>query len=449
MKPLNNLIILLISLAVSLAGYIGIGYFTVRTNFPQLISLVALLFIGYGLIWKYKSVIKSVYTWLTIAILFRAVFLFNTPNLSDDYPRFIWDGELISNGVSPFKYTPNQFDSIQPISPIQNQDILLKEMNSPNYFSIYPPVLQIIFTASSSISNGNIYATIIVMKLIMLASEIISLLLLFKILTFLKQPKERWLLYAFNPLIIIELVGNLHFEGVLIPFLLGAVYLYLRNRLHLSAISMALAVCSKLLPLMFLPYILWRLGLKKGVIYCSIVCSLTIVMFIPFIDLELLQNLSQSIDLYFQSFEFNAGIYFFARWIGTLITGYNQIGIIGPLLSALALVIILILSIKKSKLNFDMTTRFLLMLSSYFLLATIVHPWYVSGLLALCITTKYRFPIVWSALIFLSYYTYKDTTYTESMLLVTIEYTIVIGYLIYELKTKKGEVLLTSPLNAI
>jgi alpha-1,6-mannosyltransferase len=445
MRPLNNPTILIGAFVTSAAAYIGLGYFTERTNFPQLISLVALLFISYAVIWKYRSSVKSIYIWLTAAIILRALFVFNTPNLSDDYPRFIWDGELISNGISPFKYTPHQFDSIQPIATIPNQDALLQAMNSPNYFSIYPPVLQGIFTASSAISNGNIYANIIVMKLIMLASEIVSLLLIFKILTFLKQLKERWLLYAFNPLIIIELVGNLHFEGVLIPFLLGAIYLYLQNKLHLSAISMALAVCSKLLPLMFLPFILWRLGLKKGVVYCSIVCSLTILMFIPLIDMELLYNLSQSIDLYFQSFEFNAGIYFLARWVGTIITGYNQIGIIGPLLSIIALSIIILLSVKKSTFSFDITSRFLLMLSVYFLLATIVHPWYLTGLLALSITTQYRFPVLWSALIFMSYYTYKDTTYTESMWLVAIEYTAVIGYLIYELKTKRGEALSTSP----
>ncbi len=434
---------LLISVLISSAiFYLIVGYHTPRSLSIQLFGLVALLFGGYVYIYKYYNSIPSFKVWLSIAILFRLIFIFNTPNLSDDYPRFIWDGELIVHGESPFSYTPIQYDSIcEGNAVIPNQKKLLLEMNSPDYFSIYPPVLQTIFSMSSLVSGGNIKMTIILMKLIMLTSEIASVLFLFAILKFLNQPKERWLLYAFNPLIIIELVGNLHFEGVMIPFLLGSVYYILKNKLTHSALFMALAVESKLLPLMFLPLIITKLGFKKGIRYTTIVGGLTLLMFIPFINLDLIDNFSKSLDLYFQRFEFNASIYYILRWLGYQTKGHNMIHILGVLSSLVSLGIILYISFKKVKSEITFTHRMLLIFSTYFFFATIVHPWYVSGLVAIAAIGHYRYPMLWSGLIFLSYYTYKDSSYTENLFLVALEYSLIFGVLFWELfsiKKQKG-----------
>jgi len=423
--------------------YRAIGYCTPRTNFNQLIGLVALLFGGYVYIFKNFKTFSSFKVWLGIAILFRLIFVFNVPNLSDDYPRFIWDGEMIAQGESPFGYTPAQYDSIQgDLEVIPNQKKLLHEMNSPDYFSIYPPVLQSIFTVSARLSGGDIKMAILLMKLVMLASEIASLLFLFAILKFLKQPKERWLLYAFNPLIIIELVGNLHFEGVMIPFLLGAIYYILKKQLHISAVFMALAVGAKLLPLMFLPLILNKLGFKKGMKYSIIVGVLTVLMFIPFINIDLIENFSKSLDLYFQRFEFNASIYYILRWLGFQAEGHNLIKILGVASSITSLALILFISFKKLKTEVNFTHRMLLLFSTYFFFATIVHPWYVSGLVAIAAIGNFRYPMLWSGLIFLSYYTYRDTTYTENLYFVALEYVLVFGLLFWELYKNKKTVMI-------
>jgi alpha-1,6-mannosyltransferase len=74
----------------------------------------------------------------------------------------------------------------------------------------------------------------------------------------------------------------------------------------------------------------------------------------------------------------------------------------------------------------------------YFLFVTILHPWYITTLLALSIFTSYRFPLVWTGLIFLTYVGYTATGFTENLWLTAFEYIGVIGYFIFEFKSQKN-----------
>ena len=76
-------------------------------------------------------------------------------------------------------------------------------------------------------------------------------------------------------------------------------------------------------------------------------------------------------------------------------------------------------------------------ISFYFLLSTTIHPWYVATPLLLCVFTKYRFPVVWSATVMLSYIAYNGIMVEENFWLITLEYGIVAGYAIWEIFFKK------------
>lgn len=80
----------------------------------------------------------------------------------------------------------------------------------------------------------------------------------------------------------------------------------------------------------------------------------------------------------------------------------------------------------------------LLGVSAYFFLSTTVHPWYIATPLILSIFTRYRFAILWSFLVYLSYYAYGNEQFQENLWLVAAEYLLVIGYFIWEfLKLQK------------
>ena len=367
---------------------------------------------------------------IALAIICRFVLIFSFPNLSDDIYRFIWDGNLIENGVNPFDLLPMEALN-EGYQGIDKE--LFNELNSKEYFTVYPPVCQGIFGLSSLLSEG-ISLPAYFMKSLMFLFELGSIFFILQALELCKLPKSNVLIYALNPLIIIEVMGNIHFEGAMIFFLLLCFYLLLKDKLWLAGVSMALSICSKLLPLMFLPSLLNKLGFKKSVAFYLVSGLVIMLLFYPLISGMFFENFANSVDLYFRKFEFNASIYYLLRWLGELLVGYNLISMFGPMLGLLSFFSILALAFLLGK--SDLKAWPLVMLFSvsvYLFLTTTVHPWYLSLPIVLCLFTRFRFPIIWSGLIMLTYANYAAAEYQENLLIVGIEYSIVFTFLIYEL----------------
>lgn len=377
---------------------------------------------------------------MAFALICRISLLFSIPNLSDDYFRFIWDGRLLANGINPFSYLPSEIiDShLMTIAGVDQE--LFANLNSPNYYTIYPPVCQFIFWISAMLFPSSITGSVLVMKCFILLAEIGSIYLLIKIISKLNLDKRNVLLYALNPLVIMELTGNIHFEAVMIFFLLVFIYFLVEDKLMPAALFLGLAVATKLLPLIFLPLLIRRIGFKKNVFFGLIVFAVVLILFMPFIDDKLINNLSSSITLYFQRFEFNTSTYYILRWIGCQIMGYNAIATIGIILGSVTFISIMLLTFfEKGPDNKNIPQTMLFALTIYFLLANIVHPWYITSLVALSVLSSWRYSIIWSGVVFLSYYAYKSIPYQESIWLITLEYTLVGGYYLYERysRTKK------------
>jgi len=76
-------------------------------------------------------------------------------------------------------------------------------------------------------------------------------------------------------------------------------------------------------------------------------------------------------------------------------------------------------------------------LTFYYFTATTVHPWYVTTLLILSVFTNYKFPLVWSFAIILSYLAYLNTNNTENLWIIGLEYAIVYSVFIWEVFINK------------
>ena len=429
---------LLLATAISVLLYVLFLYLTPRTEFYGLILLFTALFAVYGW-WLFGDNWKERGKYiLPLGILFRLIALFSLPLLSDDYYRFIWDGLLIHGGISPFEALPSAIMNDAALSAQLglNED-LFNGLNSPDYFTIYPPVLQGVFAVASWIFPRDIYAAVLVMKLFVFLAECGSLILLKKIISLRKLP-DHWLaIYAFNPLVIIELTGNLHFEALMIFFLLATWLLLLQDRWLRSVIPFALAVCSKLLPVMLMPLFIRRLGWKRTIIYGMAAGILTVLMFLPILDLETLQNLRASLGLYFGKFEFNASIWYIVREIGYQQVGWNIIQEAGKYLSFATVALILIYTLLEQKPNMsNLAGGIMWVFLIYFAFATIVHPWYITTLIAFGGLTGYRFFLLWSLLIPLTYITYQTTPYVEPLWVPALIYACMYGWILIELKTK-------------
>jgi hypothetical protein len=244
-------------------------------------------------------------------------------------------------------------------------------------------------------------------------------------------------IYALNPLVILELTGNLHFEGIVLFFVLLAIFAFQKYKYMHGAVALAFGVLTKLTPLMFLPLLFKKKGLKKSTIAFLLIGVVIFLFSIPLINLDVLIGFKQSLSLFFYKFEFNASLFFLVRFFGFQMVGYDVIQTFGPLMSIVSLFIILIYSLVVVKKETDWSVAISTVLFTQLIFATTVHPWYIIPLVALSPLTGYLFPIFWSYLIFLTYVGYLPDGYSHQFSIIALEYIIVIGLAGYEILLNK------------
>tara|TARA_R110000850_G_scaffold254614_1_gene380189 strand:+ start:75418 stop:76779 length:1362 start_codon:yes stop_codon:yes gene_type:complete len=451
MEKLNLYRIPLLMVAASLVFYWSFAYQLERSDFIKLFSLyAALFFIFYKLVQINAGNFKFL-LWTGIAL--RAVFILSIPNLSQDFYRFLWDGRLLMQGINPYLSTPASF-ALPGMMGIHQAQELIDGMGALNasHYSNYPPLSQGIYALAALLAGKSILGSVIVLRLVLIAADIGTVLFGKKLLEKLQLPAHHIFWFFLNPFIIIELTGNLHFEGVMVFFLVGALYFLATKKWLWSGIFLGLSVATKLLPLLFLPLLLpyfitqfptKAAALKKLIIYYITVLATVLVLFVPFLSEAFLQNFGKTLSLWFVTFEFNASVYYLIRWIGFETVGWNIIGTVGTILPVITLLFVLYLSLfRKAASIRHLATLMLFAFCFYLLLSTTVHPWYLTIPLVLSLFTRYRFLLVWSFMIVLSYTAYGPGGFQENLWLVALEYVVVIGYFVWEVGVKKRGVAL-------
>ena len=434
----------LLALLLSAAAYAGLAYATPRAEFGQLLALMGLALAAYGWLLRTRLPLR----WgLGAALLFRLLWLPAQPALSDDMYRFRWDGLLVAHGVNPFQFRPDEVvangartalpDAATRAELLPDLQQLYRQLNSPHYYSVYPPVCQAVFGAAAGLFPSSERGFVMSLRVAVLLAEAGTAWLLLALLPAMGWPAARALRYLLHPLVIVELTGNLHFEALAICLVLLAIWLLHRQWWLRSAGALGLAVAAKLLPLLALPLLVRRLGWRRFVAYAAVVAATLLVLFAPFISVALVVNISRSLDLYFRSFEFNASIYYVLRAIGYRLTGYDEIARIGPGLALTAGLFGLGLAWRERRLTLaTLPVILLLLFTGYYALATTVHPWYITPLIAFASLTRFRFPLVWGGAAVLSYAAYRTSAYTENLGLVGLEYMLVAAVLAWELFQK-------------
>ncbi len=425
-KKLFLFIVLLCALGI-------LAYVPSQADFLYIISAYTVAFTAYYFLIKLDW---SVTELLVGGAILRVVLLPAFPNLSDDIYRFVWDGNLINEGVNPYIHLPSELTTRFDWASANGE--LFSNMNSPEYYTIYPPINQLIFALSSYVGGGELHPSMLVMKSILFLAEIATIYVLIAMLRGHKINIAAASIYAYNPLVNNEIMVNMHFEGMMLLFLLIGMMMLQRKKWFLSVFAISISIGVKLIPLMFMPLLIAYLGVKKSFQYFVVLGLALLVIFIPI--LINLPFFMQSLDLYFQKFEFNASIYYASRWLGFQLSGYNQIAKLGPLLALVTIGIIIWLS---KKLHHDKTKSlpiyFLLSISAYLLFATTVHPWYTIPLVGLCILTRFRYPALWSFLICFTYINYSYSPYEENLWFVAFEYLTLSAIILVETSTSSDQ----------
>lgn len=411
-----------------------------RSQVYYLIGLFSIAFISYLGILRYVKMIPFKYL-IVLAVAVYAIAAFFPPGLSEDYYRFLWDGELTARGLNPFNFTPDQLFA----KGYTAGNTYLQELYdgittlSKRHYTCYPPFNQLYFVAAASISES-IYLNMMILKLLIIGSMIVGAIYLMRTLKLLGIDQNRvWVLYL-NPLWVIEAVANMHFEGVMISFLFIAIYFLLQLKEKAGSVFFALSVQLKLIPLILLPFFYRFLGIKRSAIFYILTIGTVILLGMTQLNSGNIDHFVQSIRLYFHVFEFNSFVLHYYLQYGWAEWGWNLIYAYVPRLARLTIIAVAFLSLygqidNWKKLFNRMTIAFFI----YLLLSATIHPWYILPLLALSIFTNYTFAIAWSYTVFFSYiiYAYFDSQ-GNIRWIIDAEYAIVMIWSIYELILKKS-----------
>ncbi|KGK29932.1 glycosyltransferase 87 family protein [Cellulophaga sp. E6(2014)] len=413
-----------------------------RTEFTKLVVLfIGLLVLCFKIVQFEKLNLKFI---LVTGIIFRIILLVTIPNLSQDFYRFIWDGELVSNFINPYLNIPNDL-ILDPNLVIDNAKELLTGMGelSPKFHSNYPPLNQLIFAVAALLGGKSILGAVIVMRISIILADIGIVYFGRKLLRKLNKSPHLIFWYFLNPLVIMELTGNLHFEGVMLFFFVWSLYLLSMNNWKLAAVVYACSISIKLVPLLFLPLFLTHFKFKKSVAFYSIVGLSILALLLPFYASEFIANYSKTVGLWFSNFEFNSSIYNVVKTIGVnyfdakpweLIKTYGKLTPIITILTVLAFTFF-----RKNDNLSTLISSMLWILTIYYFISPTVHPWYIIFLVVLTCFTNYRYALVWSATVILSYWAYSDPNYVEHLGILTIEYLLVFSFMIYELSKQRNK----------
>lgn len=374
---------------------------------------------------------------LFVAIAAHLIFLFSMPAFSNDLYRFIWDGELINAGINPYDFTPSELIGTEAFRDSSYWQEIYNGMSplSRKNYSCYPIVSQIYFAVSGFFSNS-IIINLITLRILILSTYALCYSFLLRILELLDLEKKRiWILFL-NPLWIIETIGNLHFEGVMISFMIAAVYFLLIRKLVAGSLLLTAAIQVKLIPVLILPFFFRYLGnVKASLLYLLVVIFVSVTSII-LLDQGNILHFTESLLLYFRTFEFNSFFFHYYMEYGYWRYGWWRGKAYSFNLSNIVIFFIALLSlygeIDNGKL---LLKRFLLAFSVYLMLSTTVHPWYILPLLAFSIFSDFAYPLIWTFLVFLSYSAYANEIIDDGTfrLLVAVEYIGVLAIWSYEL----------------
>ena len=421
MNKTSNIVLALILGLLLLLGSLYLGYFVSREEFWTLFGVFSLLFVGAGFFIRLHG--KS-WQWIFfLGLLIRLGMLLTFPKLSDDYARFLWDGELVRIEQNPYSETPREWlESNQDLtSPYL--DNLFEMMNSRDYYSVYPPSNQLIFWLGSLGAKMDPWQGIVCLRMMILIGEIGLYFIILSLIKKVNIAPSRLGWYWLNPLVIFELTVNLHFEGLVLLTLIATLLFLHKKKILFSGLMVGLSVGLKLLPLILLPALFFFVKKKQLIPFVLGLFGMLFICFAPLLYGDSLENFLQSVRLYQGKFEFNASVYYLLREVGFWIQGYNTIATLTKILSGLTMVLILWLSWSRRGRGFkELIHTWMLVYLIYLVLQPVVHPWYIIPALGLSLFTQSKIFLAWSWLIIWSYLAYSNPEFTENPWILTLEY---------------------------
>ena len=184
-----------------------------------------------------------------VALASRLVFVAQAPTISDDIYRYVWDGRIQAAGLNPYRYVP-----ADPALTDYRDEAIYPFINRKAVPTIYPPVAQGLFRAIYALHRDSVAWTRIAFS----GFDLLTIVVIAGLLLRLGLRPEQVLLYAWHPLLILELGHSGHIDIVTICFLTLALWARLSDRPWRAGFLLACAALTKFYALIALPALLFQ-----------------------------------------------------------------------------------------------------------------------------------------------------------------------------------------------
>lgn len=256
-----------------------------------------------------------------VAIAMRCFGLASHPIQELDLYRYLWDGAVASQGISPYEFAPktivDQLDSPPPpfvegndgmggkqdtdvtttvagaqIGSIEGVDPrplvqlaadrpglqqVLRRVHYPELPSVYPPVSQLVFRAVQPLipAQAGVDTYVTVMKMAIVCFDLGTMFLLYLMLRTLRLNPAWCIAYGWSPLVMQEFSWNGHLDAITVFLVMAAMTCLAKstNRrarrqrsawVSAAAVFLGLGVGAKLFPIVFFPVVLTFVAKRHG-----------------------------------------------------------------------------------------------------------------------------------------------------------------------------------------
>jgi len=204
---------------------------------------------------------------LTVGVVTRLLLLPVSPTLSTDAYRYVWDARVASAGIDPYEYPP----AAPEVAGLRDANIYPR-LNHTMWRTVYPPPAQAFFRAVYRIAPDSVAA----MKLALGVAELLALVALLLLLRTLDLPPGRLAIYAWNPLVLVEIWGSGHLDALALATVTAAALASARRRDSLAAILLGIGTLVKLYPMVLLLLLPGRRRAWMAAVFASVVVAGTI-----------------------------------------------------------------------------------------------------------------------------------------------------------------------------
>ncbi|MBI4397218.1 MAG: TIGR04282 family arsenosugar biosynthesis glycosyltransferase [Elusimicrobia bacterium] len=296
-----------------------------RREMTAFLGLFAAVFVLY-LAAVHFVLTKPVPPWVGVAALvagalFRLTIFIAPPTLSDDAYRYLWDGRVQAAGINPYRHAPDD----PALAGLRTPE--WDGINHKNLRTIYPPLAQAAFRLGAWLRPS-----LEAQKALFLLADLLTGILLFFLLQRWGLSTARVLIYAWNPLVIVEFSSSGHVDSLGLLFLVAGFLAWDAQKSRRAGALWGLGFLAKLGSGLLLPFmVLTRKGRRALPWFLFAVAAG--YGFYAMGPLEEWLHLTGSLPVYARDWTFNAGLYDvllrFLPWPAGALKGLAALVVVG------------------------------------------------------------------------------------------------------------------------